>query len=165
MNLVNNLLEKIFFFSLFLLFILILFFIRSLIKPKYPYYKNPNFISYAERAFFNVLKVAIEDKYYIFAQVSLNSILKVDLEGKEYWQYFNKIKQKSVDFVLVDKTNFDPVLVIELNDRSHQLENRKERDEFLVKALTHAGIEYLTVTNRSSYNTPELKEVILNLIA
>jgi very-short-patch-repair endonuclease len=154
---------QIFLFALFLFLLLIL--VKLFNKPKYPYYKNPNFISFAEQAFFNVLKIAIEDKYYIFAQVSLNSLLKVDLEGKEYWQYFNKIKQKSVDFVLVDKTNFNPVLVIELDDRSHLLTYRQERDEFLEKSLTNAGIEYLRVRNRSTYNIPELKEVISNLIA
>lgn len=150
---------------LFFILIIVLAIIKLILKPKYPYYKNPYFISFAERSFFNILKTIVEDKYYIFPQVSLNSLLKINLHGKEYWKYINKINQKSVDFVLVDKTNFNPVLIIELDDMSHILEYRKQRDEFLEKSLTNAGIKYLRIKNQPSYNIAELKEAIFNLIS
>jgi len=150
---------------LFFIFLVLIIINKLIFKPKYPYYKNPYFISLAERSFFNILKTIVEDKYYIFSQVSLNSLLKVNMKGKEYWEYVNKIRQKSVDFVLVDKTNFNPILVIELDDRSHALKYRKQRDEFSEESLNNAGIKYLRVKNQSSYNTTELKETIFSSIS
>jgi len=139
--------------------------IMSRLKSKYPYYKNPYFISLAERTFFNALLEVVNNEYFIFPQVSLNSLLKIDLKGKDYWTYINKIKQKSVDFVLVNRNNFDPLLVIELDDTSHFLKSRRIRDDFLEDSLTSAKIKYLRIKTQPSYNISELKEAILNKIS
>ena len=130
-------------------------------KNKLPYYKNPNFISYSERSFYKILDSLVPQNYYIFPQVSLNSLLKVDKQGKEYWQYINKIKQKSVDFVIVAKDNFDPKLVIELDDFFHNYQSRIERDEFVNEALNEAEIKYLRIKGEKSYNLDKLKIQIL----
>lgn len=141
---------------IFVLFIVI----KLLSQQSYPYYKNPYFISYAERAFYRVLDKIVPTGYYIFCQVSLNSLLKIDRYGKEYWYYLNKIRQKSVDFVIVDARTFDPRLVIELDDLSHTYQKRKERDELVNEALTKAKIPFLRIQNAKTYNLGELRELI-----
>ena len=130
-------------------------------KKSYPYYKNPHFISYSERAFYKILDEIVPSGFYIFPQVSLNSLLKVDKQGKEYWRYVNKIKQKSVDFVIVAKDSFDPKLVIELDDFSHSYPSRMERDEFVNEALSEAEIKYLRIQGKKSYDLDKLTLLIL----
>ncbi len=57
--------------------------------------------------------------------------------------YRSKINKKIVDFVLFDKQNISPILVIELDDYTHQKPDRKKRDVFLNKVLDHCGIPIL----------------------
>ena len=143
------------------LVLLFLFIIIKLVSHQsYPYYKNPYFISYAERAFYRVLDDIIPPGYYIFCQVSLNSLLKIDRYGKDYWYYLNRIRQKSVDFVIVDAHTFDAQLVIELDDVSHTYPKRIERDALVNEVLTKAKIHFLRIQNAKTYNRAELKEKI-----
>jgi hypothetical protein len=126
---------------------------------KFPYYKNRYFISNAERKVFLLLQEIVGEKYYIFPQVSIISLLKVDKNEKDFWIYFNKIRQKSVDFVLADKGSFDPVLAIELNDFTHDRYDRRERDEFVTKAFSDAGMKFVVLEGKS-YTEAELAQVL-----
>lgn len=148
---------------LLILVIVFLFYliIRRKIPQTYPYFKNPYFISYAERKFYKVLEQIVSSNYYVFTQVSLGSLLKVDKSGKEYWEYMNKISRKSVDFVIADKTNFDALIVIELDDRSHSLYKRQDRDRFLKEALESANIQLIRFTVKNTYNTVDIQNVLL----
>jgi len=128
---------------------------RFLPSPPLPYYKK-NIMSEAEKRFFRFLEQTYGDKYYIFCQVNLHSMLGVNKQGKEFWRYANKINQKSVDFVLVNKETCEVLLVIELDDSSHLLPQRVERDLFLDKALKTAGIPLLRVKNAHSYKIDDL---------
>lgn len=130
--------------------------IRRKLPQKYPYTRNPYFISYAERSFYRILEQVIANKYYIFPQVSLGSLLKVDKQGEEYWAYMNKISRKSIDFVIVDKTSFNALLVIELDDKSHNMYKREDRDAFLKDALNQANIDFIRFPVRSSYSPNDI---------
>ncbi len=118
----------------------------------YPYYKNPLFISKSEQAFMRVLESIVQDRYYIFCQVNVHSLLKVQKGEKEYWKYMNKINQKSVDFVLTDKNSFEPLVAIELDDLSHNFQNRKNRDVYINEAFKAGGIPLLRIKTSQSYD-------------
>ena len=74
--------------------------------------------------------------------------------------HMNRVMSKHVDFVLCDRQNIAPVLVIELDDASHQREDRKERDAFLDKALAAASLPILHIPAKRSYSPKELAELI-----
>jgi very-short-patch-repair endonuclease len=63
-------------------------------------------------------------------------------------------------FVLVDGTTTAILLVIELDDRTHQQARRRERDAFVDRALAAAGIPILHVKAASAYDARELAAVI-----
>lgn len=75
----------------------------------------------------------------ILAKVRLADLIEVDkgLNYADFNRYFAKIKSKHVDFVIVD--NMKVVLVVELDDSSHQNQERQERDNFVNNALTRSG--------------------------
>jgi hypothetical protein len=77
----------------------------------------------------------------VHSQVSMGALMNPanGLSKSEWWTTFNKFSSKRVDFVVEDPATGNVIVLIELDDRSHNRRNDKDRD-----ALTrHAG--YLTV--------------------
>ncbi|MGN1202329.1 MAG: DUF2726 domain-containing protein, partial [Eubacterium sp.] len=72
----------------------------------------------------------------------------------DFQKYFNKINRKHVDFALAKKENLRIEMIIELDDNSHD-EEQKERDEFVNKVLEKTGYKVLRTRG-----TGELKEKI-----
>lgn len=112
-------------------------------KPfqKFPY-KRRNFLTQNELSYFKKIEDEYKDKYYIIPQVSISSIVDVDLPKNfyAYKGYRSKIDKKTIDFVLFNKETFQPEIAIELDDSSHFRKDRQERDEFVNKLFEQVGI-------------------------
>ena len=65
--------------------------------------------------------------------------MSAEADKKEYMKYFGKIKSKHIDFILCKKDNLYPELLIELNDSSHNKEDRIKRDDFIKKIAEKVG--------------------------
>ncbi len=124
------------------------------------YRRKDYFFSKAEASFFGVLNLAVGDQYFVFAKVRLADLLFVPGRTPGWQGAFNRIQSKHVDFLLCQKNGVRPGLVIELNDGSHEEPDRRERDAFLEKALSGAGLSLLQVKAASSYNVNYLKSQI-----
>jgi hypothetical protein len=122
-----------------------------------PYVLKRYVMSKAERSFFGALEqVTDSSKYYIFPQVSLNNLVTVEKGTGSYQTYHNKVDRKSVDFVLFDRNAVSPVLAIELDDSSHDREDRQERDAFVDRVLAKAGLPLLHVRVQAAYDPKQL---------
>lgn len=120
----------------------------------YPY-KKRTLLTEAEKVFFIALKEALP-KEHIFAKVRLWDI--IDSTKNEY-KYTNKIQSKHIDFLLTDE-NYIPQIAIELDDKSHENARRKNRDEFLKKALEKAEISLLRIKVQKEYTIESIQEKI-----
>ncbi len=60
-------------------------------------------------------------------------------DRSHHFRALNRVACKSVDFVVADVTG-NPVLVIELDDKTHRLEDRRARDALVNGVLQEAGI-------------------------
>ena len=130
-----------------------------------PYVLKRYVMSKAERSFFGVLEqVTDSSKYYIFPQVSLNNLVTVEKGTGSYQTYHNKVDRKSIDFVLFDRSVVSPVLAIELDDASHDREDRLERDAFVDRVLAKAGLPLLHVRAQASYDPKQLAASISEAI-
>lgn len=119
----------------------------------YKHYVKKNYLmSIAEHEFYKVLKETIKDKYYIVPQVQLSKIIEVNKYEKNKRVYRNKIDRKSVDFVMFNKEHFTPYMVIELDDSSHMLPEREERDDFVDSILNRVGIKTIHIQVANTYN-------------
>jgi very-short-patch-repair endonuclease len=87
-------------------------------------------------------------------------LLLVDRGRKDYMHHFNRIRQKSVDFVLVDKSSMTTTLAIELDDRSHNYPDRIRRDEMVNQAFRAAGLPLLRITNQRTYDESTVQHTI-----
>lgn len=130
-------------------------------KEEYPY-KVRNLLTPGELAFYNILITQIPPSFLIFAKVRLWDIIDVTVKQNAA-QYTNKIRSKHVDFVLTDKAGA-PKIVIELDDKSHNFKNRKERDEFVNKALAAANINIIHIKATASYSTNEISKLLNDYI-
>lgn len=98
----------------------------------YPYQKNVNLFSAAERSFLGVLKQAAGKNIRVFGKVRVADVLSpVDARGKSKCQSsFNKIGDKHFDFVLCATGDLSVLCAVELNDQSHRQKSRQTRDDF-----------------------------------
>ena len=112
-------------------------------KEKYPYHKKP-LLTDREYRFYGMLRPLVRGTGLdILAKIRLADLLEVDegiAEG-EWGRYFGKIKAKHIDFAVAK--DMKVLFLIELDDSTHQREDRAERDRFVDNALSAAGYELI----------------------
>ena len=96
----------------------------------------------AERSFFGVLEQAVWGRYRVLGKVRLGDLVQPakGLSAGKRTGAWNRIHQKHVDIVLCQPDTLAVAGVVELDDASHRRKDRAERDEFVDKALSTAGI-------------------------
>ncbi|MDW5416342.1 MULTISPECIES: DUF2726 domain-containing protein [unclassified Iodobacter] len=135
-------------FILLLLLIFAVLMVLSLLKAKakgaeeegaWPFYaKNP--LSSPEQVLYFRLLQAMPE-HMVLAQVQLSCLLGVK-KGHNYRAWLNRINRMSADFVLCNKDS-SIVAVIELDDATHQRQDRIIADAKKDRALTAAGIRVI----------------------
>jgi|SRR3989339_944303 len=133
-------------------------------KSPYSYKKKQFFMTGVEHKFHDTLIEGVGHKYYVFPQVHLSSIIDNKVVGQNWKAAFSHINGKSVDFVLCDKEYIAPRLAIELDDRSHEREDRKERDTEVERILEEAGLPLLRIENHGSFNAEDIREKINEIL-
>lgn len=102
---------------------------------------------------------AVKLRLSLFTKVRLADIVE-PVNGIKNWKtLFNKIRSKHVDFLMCDR-NMKPVCVIEIDDSSHDKDDRKQRDKFVDFILKDVGIP--TIRKRGIIGT-ELENEIAQL--
>jgi very-short-patch-repair endonuclease len=133
-------------------------------KRKYKYKQKNFFMSRAEHECYDALVVAVGERYHIFPQVHLPSIVDSKVVGQNWKGAFRHISQKSVDFVLCDKAYISPKLAIELDDRTHERRDRMNRDHEVERVLKNAGLPLLRLENHGRFNPSELAKRINDIL-
>lgn len=119
------------------------------------YQKVDYLLTKNELKFYRILKqITNKMGYSLFCQVSLYQIVN----SKDY-KDFNKIKSKSIDFVITQE-NCKILLCIELDDPTHEQKKRIERDNFINKLFEDLEIKFLRVPVQNFYNMEELENKI-----
>jgi len=108
----------------------------------------------SEKVFFKILVKALPE-FYVFAQVALGAIL----QNKTQFRNRGKFSQKIADFAIVNK-DLDIIAIIELDDKSHHMRKKKEKDIERDIMLKNAG--YLTIRYdcRNMPNTETIRQDI-----
>lgn len=106
----------------------------------------------SEIAFYKKLKDIFDKEYIVQFQIPLSSVIAKTSEHR----YQNEL-YRIVDFALLSKDNYKPVILIELNDPSHNEPRRQYRDIKVKELCAKAGIKLLTFWT-SYENKPEYIE-------
>ena len=70
-----------------------------------------------------------------------------------------------MDFVICEPKYLKPILVVELDDSSHDEPDRQERDGFVDRALSAGGIAILHVQAKSAYSPKEITALVSEKIS
>ena len=125
-------------------------------------YRRARFLSANEKSFLLALDAALGCGYRAFAQVRLAEIASPTESGSvtRRRRALNGVMAKSIDFVICDTLTLDPVAAIEVDDRSHLLPQRRERDAFVNAVFAEIGLPLVRVKARRTYATAELRDLL-----
>ena len=129
-------------------------------KSLYSYQAKQFVMTKSEHDAFDALNQAVGDKYYIFPQVHISTFIDWKVKGQNWNAAMRHINQKSVDFLLCDKVWVNPKLAIELDDSTHDRDDREERDTEVQRILASAHFPLIRITH-SDLSFESLKELIL----
>lgn len=122
---------------------------------KEDYEKKEYLLTPTELKFYKLLKTITDElNYTLFTQIALYEIVNC-----KNFKNFNKIKSKSIDFVITEK-NCKIKLCIELDDKTHNTNKRIERDNFINNIFKELDIKLLRIPVQNFYNLEELKQKI-----
>lgn len=114
-----------------------------------------------EAAFYNVLRLAVQDEYLVFAQVPLWCLVELTTRSADARrQTLEDMALKRVDFVLVHPGNLNPVKVIELEGKGEPTAVRRVRNAFVDAVLSAAGVEVLRLPADGSYTIPSVAALL-----
>jgi len=128
------------------------------------YRRRPHLISKGERVFWHPLYRAVRGKYRIFCKVRLLDVVEPACGRREARRLSGSIGRYHVDFVLCDPETTEPMLVIELDDRSHQSPQQTKRDRFKDEVLAVGGVPIYRVPAQQAYDPIELADEIARRI-
>ncbi len=117
-----------------------------------PYYKK-HLLTKHELDFYKDLKVIADKRNLtILTKIRMADLLGVNAwDHREKYIYFNKISRKHVDFALADPSDLKILLLIELDDSSHDIE-QTERDKFVESVYSKTDYKLLRVRNSIGLN-------------
>lgn len=97
-----------------------------------------------EKIFYEIaIEILDADKYVIFPQINLQSIIEVKNSN-----YRNDELFRNIDFGIFKRYNLEPILMVEVNDKRHYDNDLiKKRDESVKSILKHINLPLLTLTN------------------
>lgn len=126
-------------------------------REKFPYHKT-YLLTKHEYAFYHKLRpIADRHNLQILAKVRLADLVDVDggLDRNTRFRYLGKISSKHIDFVIAD--DMKVLLLIELDDNSHNSEERIERDKFVEKVLEVSGYKLIRTLGETDEISEELR--------
>ena len=116
------------------------------------YAKRPSVLSPSEQRFLAALEKVVGDRYRILCQVRVADVISSAGQGAR-----NRVQSKSFDFVLCDVSTTEALLVIELNDSTHERSDRIERDFLLTHICQSIGLPIIFQPVQFSYDVFELQ--------
>lgn len=135
-------------------------------REGFPYRLRDDFVSAAELSLYRIVVDSAPDDTQVLAKANLGDLFFVhdgSFGTRMGWR--SRINRKHVDLLVCDSRTLRPRLGIELDDRSHVREDRRQRDAFVDKVFRAAGLPLLRVPARMTYNVQELRASIEQTLA
>ena len=133
---------------------------KKIEREIWPYIKKNYFFNQSERKFYYMLSDILSDKYLLFSKVRISDLLYLPKYQNNSYSYRNKIQSKHIDFIVCDKQNVKPLLVIELDGNSHLRKDRIKRDKFVDEIFKDASLSILHIKVSDSCNKSYLSDII-----
>jgi hypothetical protein len=123
---------------------------------KYQFVKKQFIMSAAENDLYRVLQEVVGSNFVIVPQAHLSVFLDHRVKGQSWQGALSTIQRKSVDFLICSHTYYNPLVAIELDDSSHQREDRVERDTKVDQICETAGMPLIHIRWQQNYAANDL---------
>lgn len=125
-----------------------------------PYKKREHLLSGRELALYQILNDMVDiNNYVIFPKVRLADLLSLPAHAKNREEYLHRIKEKNVDFLVCERENLKPVLVV-LGEGKSEGKKKQLTDRITRSSIEAAGI---TVISINLSNLPAPDDLLKNL--
>lgn len=127
-------------------------------------YSKKYLLTKNEWTFYKKIKpICDNNNLHIISKVRLADLVEVSKEvnGKDKQKYFNKIKNKHIDFVLCNPTNLAVIALVELDDSSHQREDRIKRDIFVNSLCDKVGYKIIRIKQNEDFKNLLMQNEII----
>lgn len=123
-----------------------------------PYRSRNYLLSKGEQAFYQVLLQAIPAGISVCLKVRVADL--VDVGDGDWHTYGRPVAGMHIDFVLVDTESSRILCCIELDDKSHSIRSRQERDAFIDAVLASAEIPLVRVKAAGAYQAAAIRKLL-----
>ncbi len=123
------------------------------------YARKKSIVTPSELEFLKTLRRIAPERYEVLPQATLLSVI----DKKTETAYRNELF-RVIDYVFVDRITFAPLLLVELNDRSHLRADRKMRDEKVREICDKAKLPLVTFTPEETRSFDLVKKRVLSEI-
>ncbi len=136
--------------------------LAAAVPPEYR--QSKSLFTFRERVFFQALLEDVGGQYAVFAKVRLGDIIWLANEPENRKYHINQLLCKHFDFLLCEKGTYKPLLVIELDDSSHDKYEHHERDEFKDKVCEDIGLKLWRPRVQQEYSKGFIAEQVRSQI-
>ena len=124
------------------------------------YVRSKSVLTFQERKLLGTIRKAINNEYIILMKVRMGDFIYIANQPKDGTFYPNQVIFKHVDFLLCGKFRVEPLLVIELDDSSHNSAQRMESDKVKNEICDAVGLPYLRIALKKRYDPDLLRRQI-----
>jgi very-short-patch-repair endonuclease len=126
---------------------------------------NNSLLTFQERKLYLALLRATERRYEVMAKVRLGDIVRLGNNPADAKFHRNQVLCKHVDFVLCTVGMLRPLLVVELDDASHQWPDHAARDQFKNDLFAAVGLPLLRIELQGSYRADDLRDRVATALS
>ena len=120
-------------------------------------YHSKELITKYEKYFFDIIYQEFSNNYFVMPQVNLATIID---KIKDFPNQYQNELNRNIDIGIFDKENMTPLLLIEINDKTHNQHSRIERDKKVKQICQIAQIPLITFYS----DKPNKKDYIIDRI-
>lgn len=127
--------------------------------PSNNQYQKKELLTEYEKYFYNIINNNFSNDYIVMPQVNLASVIN---KVKEYPKQYQNELYRNIDFGIFDKQTMQPLLLIEINDKTHEQKDRIKRDIKVKEICNKANIKliafYSKYENKPQYIIDRIKK-------
>lgn len=127
-------------------------------SKEYTYQLRDSLISQTEKNFLSAIKSVLPQNYFIQPQVNLSSII----DKTDNTRFRNELF-RNIDGCIFDQ-NYKPIVLVEINDSTHNEKKRIERDKKVKDICEEAGIPLVRFWTCYGINTDYMQNIITKAI-
>lgn len=125
-------------------------------KTPYNYFAKNHIMTKREEKFFATLCEIFGEKCYVVPQVHLSALLNHKVHGQNWKGAFAHINGKSVDYVLLRRSDLSVLCAVELDDATHNTDNRVRRDQEVERILQQVKLPLVRLDRPETMSKQEI---------